>query len=230
VLWRCALRGLTSDELVVLSKRPPAGKIPDLAASCPSNLLGRLPRAEASLAASKKAIYLVTERLEIYLEAIRHRRMQELTMSAPPSTYQADLNRREEIAVSGAALSEAPWKLAGAAGVTVAGADMLAHLVFLHPELFSPLSEGVVAFFAVAGAGALVRTRHSRALRWARSRPWRFAVMPGAAAAIVIFVLTMLHGSGIFGSAFTALWHGAVAYGITGVVGSLVRPGSDKRS
>jgi hypothetical protein len=167
--------------------------------------------------------------LEIYLEAIRQSRMQELTMSAPPSTYQADLNHREEIAVSGAALSEAPWKLAGATGVAVAGADMLAHLVFLHPELFSPLSEGVVAFFAVAGAGALVRSRHSRALRWARSRPWRFAVMPGAAAAIVIFVLTTLHGSGIFGSAFTALWHGAIAYGLTGVVGSVVRPRSDKR-
>jgi len=40
-------------------------------------------------------------------------------MSAPPSTYQANLNRREEIAVSGAALSEAPWKLAGATGVVV---------------------------------------------------------------------------------------------------------------
>jgi hypothetical protein len=156
--------------------------------------------------------------------------MQELTMSAPPSTYQSDLNRREEIAVSGAALSEAPWKLAGAAGVAVAGADMLAHLVFLHPELFSPLSEGVVAFFAVAGAGALIRSRHSRALRWARSRPWRFAIMPGAAAAIVIFVLTMLHGSGIFGSAFTALWHGAVAYGVTGVAGSVVRPRRDERA
>ena len=151
-------------------------------------------------------------------------------MSAPPSTYQTDLNRREEIAVSGAALSEAPWKLAGATGVAVTGADMLAHLIFLHPELFSPLSEGVVAFFAVAGAGALVRSRHSRALRWARSRPWRFAVMPGAAAAIVIFALTMLHGSGIFGSGFTALWHGAIAYGVTGAVGSLVRPRRDERA
>jgi hypothetical protein len=106
---------------------------------------------------------------------------------------------------------------------------MLAHLAFFHPELFSPLSEGVVAFFAVAGAGALVRSRHSRALRWARSRPWRFAVVPGTAAAIVIFVLTMLHGSGIFGSAFTAVWHGAIAYGLTGVVGSLVRPRRDER-
>ena len=72
---------------------------------------------------------------------------------------------------------------------------------------------GIVAFFAVAGAGALVRSRHSRALRWARNRPWRFAVIPGAAAAIIVFVLTVLDGSGVLGGAFTALWHGALAYG-----------------
>jgi hypothetical protein len=42
-------------------------------------------------------------------------------------------------------------------------------------------------------------------------------------------VLTMLHGSGIFGSGFTALWHGAVVYGVTGVVGSVVRPGRNER-
>jgi hypothetical protein len=151
-------------------------------------------------------------------------------MSAPPSTYQANLSRREEMAVSGAALSEAPWKLAGAAGVVATGADMLMHLIFFHPELFTPLSWGVVAFFAVAGAGALVRSRHSRALRWARSRPWRFAAVPGAAAAILVFVLTVLHGSGIAGSAFAALWHGAVAYGVTGMVGSVVRPRRDERA
>jgi hypothetical protein len=109
-------------------------------------------------------------------------------MSAPPSTYQSNLSRREEIAVSGAALSEAPWKLAG------------------------------------AGAGSLVRSRHSRALRWARSRPWRFAALPGAAAAILVFVLTVLDGSGLLGSAFTAVWHGAIAFAVTGVVGSVVRP------
>ncbi len=144
-------------------------------------------------------------------------------MPAPPSTYQANLSRSEEMAVSGAALSQAPWKLAGAAGVAATGADMLLHLPF-HLELFTPLSWGAVVFFAVAGAGALVRSRHSRALRWARSRPWRFAAAPGIAAAIVVFVLTVVHGSGIFGGAYTALWHGAVTYGITGAVGAVVRP------
>ncbi len=151
-------------------------------------------------------------------------------MSASPSTYQANLSRKEEMAVSGAAMSEAPWKLAGAAGAVVAGGDMLAHLLFFHLEFLTPVSMGIAAFFAVAGAGALVRSRHSRALRWARNRPWRFAVAPGAATAILVFVLTVLHGSGVFGSAFTAIWHGALAFGATGVIGAVVRPrGDDQR-
>jgi hypothetical protein len=155
-------------------------------------------------------------------------------MSAPPSTYEPDLTRREEIAVSGAALAEAPWKLAGATGVVVAGADLVTHLAFhllsFRLEWVTALSMGIAAFFAVAGAGALVRSRHSRALRWARSRPWRFAVVPGAGAAIVVFVLAVLDGSGVLGGAFTALWHGAIAFAITGMVGSVVRPRGKARS
>ncbi|MBO0830422.1 MAG: hypothetical protein J2P29_00485 [Actinobacteria bacterium] len=145
-------------------------------------------------------------------------------MSAPPSTQESSLTRREEIAVSGAALSEAPWKLAGATGIVVAGTDLGLHLLSLRLEWAAAFSLGIVAFFAVAGAGALVRSRHSRALRWARSQPWRFALVPGAAAAIAVFVLTIVDGSGFFGSAFTGLWHGALAFGFTGIVGSVVRP------
>jgi hypothetical protein len=149
-------------------------------------------------------------------------------MSAPPSTHQSNLSRREEVAVSGAVLSDAPWKIAGATGVVVAGADLLLHLAThlfsFRLEWATALSMGLVAFFAVAGAGALVRSRHTRALRWARSRPWRYAVVPGAACAILVFVLTVLHGSGIPGAVFTSLWHGALAFGVTGAVGSVVRP------
>jgi hypothetical protein len=145
-------------------------------------------------------------------------------MSAPPSTSESTLTRREELAVSGAALSDAPWKLAGAAGIVYAGADLALHLLALHLAWASALSMGAVAFFAVAGAGALVRSRRSRALRWARSRPWRFALAPGAATAIVVFVLTVLHGSGVVGSVYTSLWHGAIAFALTGAVGTVVRP------
>jgi len=145
-------------------------------------------------------------------------------MSAPPSSSESTLTRREELAVSGAALSDAPWKLAGAAGIVVAGADLALHLVTLHLAWAAALSLGSVAFFAVAGAGALVRSRRSRALRWARSRPWRFALMPGAAAAVVVFVLTVLHGSSLPGSVYTSLWHGAIAFALTGAAGTVVRP------
>ena len=145
-------------------------------------------------------------------------------MSAPPSTPESTLTRREELSVSGAALSDAPWKLAGAAGIVVAGADLALHLVTLHLAWAAALSMGAVAFFAVAGAGALIRSRRSRALRWARTRPWRFALMPGAAAALVVFVLSVLHGSGVVGSVYTSLWHGAIAFALTGVAGTVVRP------
>jgi hypothetical protein len=145
-------------------------------------------------------------------------------MSAPPSTSESTLTRREELAVSGAALSDAPWKLAGATGIVVAGADLALHLVTLHLAWAAALSMGAVAFFAVAGAGALIRSRRSRALRWARGRPWRFALMPGAAAAIVVFVLTVLHGSGLAGAVYTSLWHGAIAFALTGAAGTVVRP------
>lgn len=144
-------------------------------------------------------------------------------MSAPTRKDQPGLTRREELAVSGAAMSEVPWGAAAGAGAVVTGADMLLHLSTLHVGLASSLSAGTVAFFAVAGAGALLRSnRGSRALRWARSNPWRFAVLPGAAAAILVFVLSVLLGSsGIIGGTFTALWHGAIAYGVTGAAGTL---------
>jgi Kef-type K+ transport system membrane component KefB len=151
-------------------------------------------------------------------------------MSAPPSTPESALTRREELAVSGAALSDAPWKLAGAAGIVVAGADLALHLLTLHLAWAAALSMGAVAFFAVAGAGALIRSRRSRALRWARSQPWRFALIPGAAAAVVVFVLTVLHGSGVLGSAYTSLWHGAIAFVLTGAAGTLVRPRRKQRT
>lgn len=141
-----------------------------------------------------------------------------------PGRGNQGLTRRDEMAVSGAVFSEAPWALAGAAGVAVAGADMVLHALAFHLAIASPLALGAVAFFAVAGAGALLRARHSRALLWAQRNPWRFAAFPGAACAIVVFALSMVVDGGLFGSVWTALWHGAAAYGLTGLVGSVGRP------
>jgi hypothetical protein len=143
-------------------------------------------------------------------------------MSAPPRNQEPGLNRRDEMAVSSAAMSAAPWSMAGAAGAVVTGADLVLHLTGGHLGLTSSLSAGAVAFFAVAGGGALLRSSSGRAMRWARTNPWRFAVLPGAAAAIVVFVLSVVIGSGgLSGGSCTALWHGAIAYGLTGVAGSV---------
>ena len=143
-------------------------------------------------------------------------------MSAPPRNQEPGLSRREELAASSKAMSVAPWSTAGAAGGVVAGADLVLHLTGGHLGLTSSLSAGAVAFFAVAGGGALLRSQSGRAMRWARANPWRFAVLPGAAAAIVVFVLSVFIGSsGLIGGSFSALWHGAIAYGLTGVAGSV---------
>jgi hypothetical protein len=149
-------------------------------------------------------------------------------MSAPTRSDEPGLTRREELSVSSSAMSGAPWKMAGAAGAVVTGADLVYHLVGGHLDVPTALSAGTVALFAVAGGGALLRGQSGRAMRWARANPWRFAMLPGLAAAVVVFVLSVVIGSsGVIGGTFTAVWHGAVAYGLTGVAGSVA--GSRKR-
>jgi hypothetical protein len=41
--------------------------------------------------------------------------------------------------------------------------------------------------------------------------------------AAIVFVLSVLLGGGIVGPVFAGLWHGAVAYGLTGAVGTYAR-------
>jgi len=145
-------------------------------------------------------------------------------MPAPTRTDEPGLSKREEVAVSGAAISGAPWTAAGATGTVVTLGDLGLHLiggsVGLH-ALSGSVSLGAVAFFAVAAAGALLSRRSGRALRWARANPWRFALVPGIAVAAIAFVLSVVLGGGIFAGLFSAAWHGAAAWGLTGVAGSV---------
>ena len=143
-------------------------------------------------------------------------------MSAPPRKDGPGLTRRDELAVSGAAMSHAPWGAAAATGAVVTGGDLLLHLTSLHLGLTPSLAAGTVAFFTVAGGGAMLRSHSGRAMRWARSNPWRFAMVPGAATAVIVFVLVVVLGSGgLVGGAFDALWHGAITFGLTGLVGTV---------
>jgi hypothetical protein len=143
-------------------------------------------------------------------------------MSTPTQTDQ-DLSRREEIAVSGAAMSGAPWAAATMTGGVVAVGDLGLHLIAAGLGMAAvggSLSMGAVAFFVVAAAGALWRARPSRAIRWARSNPWRFAVVPALACAAIALVLSVVTGGGIIDPVLSGLWHGAVVYGLTGVAGA----------
>ena len=139
-------------------------------------------------------------------------------MSMPTQTDQ-DLSRREEMTVSGAAMSAAPWGAAVATGGVVAAGDLGLHLIGAGLGLAAvggSLSAGVVAFFVVAAAGALWRARSSRALRWARNNSWRFAVLPALACAAIALVLGVVTGGGIIGPVLSGLWHGGIVYGVTG--------------
>jgi hypothetical protein len=149
-----------------------------------------------------------------------------------PTRNDESLSPREGLTVSTAAMSEVSWGAAAGAGVVVAGADLVLHLVTLHwglGALGNSLSAGIVALFAVAGASAMLRSRGSRALRWARRHPWRFALLPGVATVAVVFVLSVIFGSGLFGDLYTALWHGALAFAVTGAAGAIAA-GREKSS
>src|SRR5215469_831664 len=139
-------------------------------------------------------------------------------MSASTQTDQ-DLSRREEMSVSTEAMSAAPWGAATVTGGVVAVGDLGLHVIAGHIGL-SALS-GSVAFFVVAAAGALWRARPSRAIRWARSNPWRFAVLPALACAAVALVLSVVTGGGIIAPVLSGLWHGGITFGLVGAAGAL---------
>jgi hypothetical protein len=140
-------------------------------------------------------------------------------MSAPTQNDH-DLSRREEMSISGAALSGAPWKTAVVTGGVVAAGDLGLHVINgglgVH-GLSGSLAMGAVAFLVVAAAGALWRARPTRAIRWARNNPWRFAVLPALAAAAIALVLSVVTGGGVLAGLVSGLWHGGLAYGLTGV-------------
>jgi hypothetical protein len=145
-------------------------------------------------------------------------------MSAPTHSDR-DLSRREEMSISGAAMSGAPWGAAVVTGGVVAAGDFALHVIgsglssFHLSGLSGSLAMGAVAFFVVAAAGALWRAKPSRAIRWARSNPWRFAVVPAIACAAIALVLSVVTGGGVFSGVLSGLWHGGLVYGLTGVAG-----------
>src|ERR1700753_3343670 len=118
------------------------------------------------------------------------------TMGAP------GLHRRGEASVSAAAMSQAPWTGAAVTGGVLTLGDFGWHVIAGHFGLGGvgdSLSLGVLAFMGVAASGALLRERPTRAIRWARANPWRFALLPGLACVAVVFALSVVLGGGLVG-------------------------------
>jgi hypothetical protein len=143
-----------------------------------------------------------------------------------PTMNEPGLDRREETSVSAAAVSQAPWTGAAVTGGVLTLGDFGWHVIAGHFGLGGfgdSLSLGVLAFMVVAASGALLRERSTRAIRWARANPWRFALLPGLACAAVVFLLSVVLGGGVVGPVLAGLWHGALAFGLTGAVGTYAR-------
>lgn len=142
----------------------------------------------------------------------------------PATSTEPGLSRHEEMAVSSAAMSNAPWSAAGVTGAVVAAGDLGLHVIGGHiglSALSGSVALGVVAFLVVAAAGALFGSRGGRAVRWVRANPWRYALLPGVACAAVVFVLSVVLGGGVFSGLYSALWHGALTFGLTGAAGTV---------
>jgi hypothetical protein len=138
---------------------------------------------------------------------------------------QDGLTKREEMTVSGAAMSGAPLGVATVAGGVVAVADLALHgFGALHLAAVSgSVAAGVAVFMVVAAVGALLRKRGGRSARWARSNPWKYAVLPGVSVAAIALVLSVVTGGGLMDGIFSGLWHGAIVFGLTGAVGAVTR-------
>jgi hypothetical protein len=141
------------------------------------------------------------------------------------SAQQDGLTKREEMTVSSAAMSGAPFGVATVAGGVVAVADLALHgFGALHLAAISgSVAAGVAVFMVVAAAGALLRKRKGRAARWARSNPWKYAVLPGISVAAIALVLSVVTGGGLMDGIWSGLWHGAIVFGLTGAVGAVAR-------
>jgi hypothetical protein len=133
------------------------------------------------------------------------------------------------LAVASATLG--PWRPAAVVGALGGGVSLAPHLVQGHfglGILSGAISIAALLFFCVGGAGAVLgysgraSGRDHRIRRWARSHPWRVAVVPAVAMFCGdIVIRQVLTSQGLFGTIWTGLWHGAVVAAVVGLAGSV---------
>ncbi|WP_043621425.1 hypothetical protein [Nonomuraea candida] len=135
-----------------------------------------------------------------------------------------EISRRDEVSLSGAALRGAPWKSAAIGGGVVASLSYGVGLLSGGGDLVWALGLGISLFALIAAIGAVSKpeegdrvTRQARL--WSLRHPFKFALLPAGIVAVLDYPLQLvLDGNGVFGSAWDALWHGALVYLISGVL------------
>ncbi|MFC6086344.1 hypothetical protein [Sphaerisporangium aureirubrum] len=140
-----------------------------------------------------------------------------------------ELTRRDEMSLAGAALRGAPWKVAAITGGTAAAISTGLGFLGGDPDLTWALCLGISLFALVASIGAVRKpesgdrvTRQARV--WSLRHPWRFALYPGIAGAVLMYPVQLVFDrEGVFGAAWQALWGGALVYLIAGVVTFSIR-------
>ncbi len=130
------------------------------------------------------------------------------------------------LAVASATLG--PWRAAAAVGALGGGVSFGLSLIGGHfglGMLASALSVGLMLFFVVGGAGAVLGRgggTDRRIRRWARRHPWQVAAVPAGAMLVSDFVLRqVLTAQGFFGSLWDGVWRAALVAAVVGVVGSV---------
>src|SRR5258708_11630097 len=91
-----------------------------------------------------------------YILSVHEPATQGETMSAPPRDQEPGLNRRDELAVSSAAMSAAPWSMAGAAGAGVTGGGLVLPLIGGPPRVTRSPSAGAAALFSLPPGRAVL--------------------------------------------------------------------------
>ncbi|MCW2882481.1 MAG: hypothetical protein JWQ95_6581 [Sphaerisporangium sp.] len=135
-----------------------------------------------------------------------------------------ELTRRDEMSLAGAALRGAPWKIAAITGGAGAAISLVMGWILPGPaDLTWALCLGISIFSVVASIGALrkpdVGDRVTRQARlWSLRHPWRFALYPGVAAAVLMYPVQLVFDQeGVFGAAWDSLWGGALVYLLAGI-------------
>lgn len=135
-----------------------------------------------------------------------------------------EISRSEELSLSGAALRGAPWKAAAIGGGAITAASFGMGAITGDADLTWALGLGISLFALIAAIGAVakphVADRTTRQARlWALKHPWKFALVPAGATAVLSYpVQLVLDGEGVFGAAWDSVWHGALVYVIAGIL------------